>query len=214
MPATLNRNQQRVYEWLNNDLALPVFAEAYKGAVILLRQRPPGYVSFVAHVGRDLMNRLAPTVAGIKSGRVQYQQHLDKLQAVWSDELRSGAEPFSGVTETGQLIPANVCQQISALIDEHKSGRIRNSQADGLFFSTFLDYSDKDKIPGNFLSEWKVAKGWFLEHAHLRKDPFKLEAVEDMVRHFNCLDGYLYIAASSQYERLKTLNDILEKTNQ
>ncbi|WP_155523970.1 hypothetical protein [Nodosilinea nodulosa] len=69
----LNKEQQRVYDWLNHDLALPVFAEAYKGASILIDQKPAGYVSFVAHAGRDLMNRLASTVKGIKSERVQYQ---------------------------------------------------------------------------------------------------------------------------------------------
>ena len=84
----LNTEQTRVYEWLNSDLSLPVFAEAYKGAAVLLSQKPAGYISFVAHTGRDLMNRLASTVAGIKSDRVQYQQHIDKLQSDWRDEWR------------------------------------------------------------------------------------------------------------------------------
>jgi hypothetical protein len=73
MHMALNEKQQRVYEWLNNDLSLPVFAEAYKGAIILLGHKPAGYISFVAHTGRNLINRLASTVAGIKSERVQYQ---------------------------------------------------------------------------------------------------------------------------------------------
>ena len=60
VPMTLLRG-------LNDDLRLPVFADAYKGAALLINQRPAGYVSFVAHAGRDLMNRLASTVAGIKS---------------------------------------------------------------------------------------------------------------------------------------------------
>lgn len=209
----LKKNQQRVYDWLNG-LSLPVFAETYKGAVILINQKPAGYVSFVAHAGRDLMNRLASTVAGIKSERVQYQQHIDKLQNLWRDEWRFSNELLSDVTEKGHLIPIDVCQKISTLIDEHKSGRMRSSEADGLFFSTFLYYSDKDKIPGNFLSEWKAAKDWFLGHAHLRDKPFRAETDNDLVKHFNCLDRYLYIAASSQYDRLKDLNEILDATNQ
>lgn len=210
----LNSKQQRVYEWLNDDLRLPVFAEAYKGAATLINQRPAGYVSFIAHVGRDLMNLLASTVTGIKSERVQYQQHIDKLQDAWLEEWRLSDELSPEVVEKGHLIPVDVCQRISTLIDEHKSGRMRSSEADGLFFSTFLDYSDKDKIPGNFLLEWKTAKKWFLGHAHLRNKPFRAETENDLVRHFNCLDGYLYIAASSQYDRLKALNEILDATNQ
>ena len=160
------------------------------------------------------MNILAPTVAGIKSGRVQYQQHIDKLQGDWQDEWRYSDDLSPEVVEKGHFIPIDVCQSISALIDEHKSGRIRSSEADGLFFSTFLDYADRDKIPSNFLSEWKAAKIWFLGHAHLRGKPFGEQTDNDLVNHFNCLDGYLYIAASSQYDRLKDLNEILDVTNQ
>jgi hypothetical protein len=209
----LSEQQQRVLEWLKDDLSLPVFAEAYEGATILLHQKPSGYVSFVAHAGRDLMNILASTVANITPGRVQYHQHLDELQDFWLEEWRFSNELSPQIVDKGYLIPIDVCQKISTLIDEHKSGRMRSSQADGLFFSTFLDYSDRDKIPGNFLSEWKNAKAWFLKHAHLRQKPFRDETDTDLVKHFNCLDGYLYIAASSQYDRLKELNEILDATN-
>lgn len=209
----LTKEQQRVFEWLNDDLSLPVFAEAYKGAALLINQKPAGYVSFVAHTGRDLMNRLASTVAGIKSERVQYQQHIDKLQGDWQDEWRLSDDLSPEAVEKGHLIPFEVCRRISILIDEHKSGRMRSMEANGLFFSTFLDYSDKDKVPGNLLSEWTAAKDWFLRHAHLREKCFRAETDCDLVKHFKCLDGYLYIAASSQYERLKALNEILDATN-
>jgi hypothetical protein len=211
---TLKKEQQRVYEWLNDDLSLPVFAEAYKGAAILLNQKPAGYVSFVAHAGRDLMNRLASTVAGIKSEQVQYMQLVDKIQDNWRDEWRFSNELAPEVAEKGHLIPIDVCQSIYTLIDKHKSGSMRSAEADGLFFSTFLDYSDKEKIPDNFLSEWKAAKKWFVGHAHLRGEPFRERSACDLLKHFNCLDGYLYIAASSQYDRLKDLNEILDATNQ
>lgn len=213
-PMMLNQEQQRVYDWLNDDLNLPVFAEAYKGAVTLVNQKSAGYVSFVAHAGRDLMNGLASTVAGIKAGRVQYQQHIDDLQSHWRDEWRSSNELSQDIAEQGHRIPVSVCQKISTLIDEHKSGRIRSSQADGLFFSTFLDYADRDKIPRNFLSEWRAAKDWFLRHAHLRAQPFGAETSNDLLKHFNCLEQYLHIAASSQYDRLRVLNEILDATNQ
>lgn len=208
-----SEEQQRVYEWLNDDLGLPVFAEAYKGAAGLLSQKTAGYVSFVAHAGRDLMNRLASTVAGIDSERVQYHQHVDKLQEDWREEWRFDNGLSFEAAEKGHLIPIAVCQRISVLVDEHKSGRIRSSESDGLFFSTFLEYSDRSKIPKNFLAEWKAAKGWFLGHAHLRNKPFDAAIGDELLKHFKCLDGYLYIAASSQYERLRELNEILVSTN-
>jgi len=213
-PMSLNKEQQRVYEWLNDDLSLPVFAGAYEGAVMLLSQKSAGYISFIAHAGRDLINRLASTVAGVTSKQVQYQQRIDKLQDNWRDEWRLSNELLQEEVGKGHLIPTQVCQQITTLIHEHKSGRMRSLDADGLFFSTFLDYSDKEKIPDNLLSEWKEAKKWFLGHAHLRQKPFRADAENNLEKHFNCLDGYLYIAASSQYERLKDLDEILDATNQ
>jgi hypothetical protein len=209
----LSKEQKRVYEWLHSDLNLPVFAEAYKGAVELIENKNAGYVSFVAHTGRDLMNGLAATVAGVKPGRVNYQEHIDNLQDDWRDEWRLSDDLSREIIEEGHRIPIEVCQRISYLIDEHKAGRRRSSDSDGLFFSTFLDYSDKEKIPGNLLKEWKAAKGWFLKHAHLREKPFKSGADEELSEHFNCLDGYLQIAAVSQYDRLKELNEILDATN-
>jgi hypothetical protein len=209
----LNQEQQRVYEWLSADLGLPVFAEAYKGAAIFVSEKPAGYISFVAHAGRDMMNRLASTVACIKSESVQYQQHIDNLQSDWLDEWRVSGDLSQEVVEKGHLIPIEICQRITDLIEEHKTGRVRSSEADGLFFSTFLDYSDKDKIPRNFLSEWRAAKDWFLKHAHLREKPFRAETDSDLMKYFSYLDGYLYIAASSQYERLRSLNEILDETN-
>ncbi len=213
MKSVLKDKQKRVYDWLNNDLGLPVFAEAYKGAAILKDSKPAGYVTFIAHAGRDLMNVLAPTVSGVKAQRVQYQEHIDKLQGDWQDEW-GGSDTLSvEISENGHLIPTKVCQRISRLIDEHKTGRMRSTEANGLFFSTFLDYSDLDKIPSNFLSEWKGAKSWFLQNAHLREKPFREKIDDKLEKHFNCLDSYLYIAASSQYERLKDLNEILDATN-
>ena len=211
--VVLSDKQQRVYEWLNDDLSLPVFAAAYKGATILLNQKSDGYISFVAHTGRDLMNFLASSVAGIKSGRVQYPELVDEFQDEWQNEWRFSAELLPEGTAGGHLIPFEICQNVSKLIDEHKSGRKRSNEADGLFFSTFLDYFDKEKVPQNFITEWKCTKKWFLSHAHLRSKPFKLETIEDLEKHFRCLDSYLYIASTSQYDRLKELNEILDATN-
>ena len=63
----LTSDQQTVFDWLNSKLQLPVFAELYKGALYLLDKKSAGYITFVSHAGRDLMNRLAATVNGITS---------------------------------------------------------------------------------------------------------------------------------------------------
>jgi hypothetical protein len=63
------------------------------------------------------------------------------------------------------------------------------------------------------LLEWKQAKKWFRSHAHLRDSYFNSETDDELEKYFNCLESYLYIAASSHYERLKSLDEILDTTN-
>ena len=210
---TLTTEQQRVFEWLNDKLRLPVFAETYKGALRMLDERSPGYVTFVSHAGRDFMNLLARAVTGREGRRVDYQGHLDKLQNEWKEEW--GAEGLNrrDDAENGHLIPHTICQKVKELIDDHKAGRLRNADADALFFSTFLAYEDREKIPQNFLREWKAARTWFLKYAHLRPNDFVADAPFQVEKHFGALDGLLHVAASSEYERMKELNAILEETN-
>ena len=210
---SLNIKQLRVYEWLSDELNLPVYAEAYKGAIYLLHYKPSGYITFVAHAGRDLMNGLASDVAGIKRSQVKYKEHFDELQGIWLDEWTLTENLLPDGNKKGHFIPIPVCQKITKFIDEHKAGQKRSSDSDGLFFATFLDYDDQDKIPINFLDNWKSTKQWFQKHVHLREKSFDGDTEKYLVRNFGDLEGYLYIAASSQFDRLQVLNEILEETN-
>ena len=209
----LTPEQQCVFDWLNDKLRRPVFAEAYKGALHMLHERSPGYITFVSHSGRDFINLLARSVRGIEGGRVDYQQHLDGLQNEWKAEW--GTERLDNLdgTENVHSIPHSTCRKIKHLIDDHKAGRSRSSDADGLFFSIFLDYGAREKIPPNFLREWKAAKRWFVGHAHLRKDDFTDSIISELEKHFRMLDNLLYVAASSEYERMQGINEILAETN-
>ena len=202
-----------MYDWLNTKLSLPVFAEAYRGALQLLYAKTPGYVTFVSHIGRDLMNALATTVAGIERLQTQYVNRLDRLQKIWKDEWAGPGFATNEDPGIGHLIPHEICGQVKELIDEHKDGRDRSNRADSMFFSTFLDYEDIHRVPENFLKEWKAAKDWFLSHAHLRKDPFPGHVPSELESSFRTLDHLLYVAATSSFERLKGIDEILEETN-
>lgn len=203
--------QQQIYQWLNDKLQLPVYADGYLGAVRLLEQRSPGYITFVSHAARDLMNGLARTVAGISRFQVQYQQLVDRLQEEWKDEWRG--EGFATVEkeDNGHLIPYDVCQMIVDLISEHKEGRRRSEGADDLFFDTFLGFSDRDRIPS--LSKWRRARRFFGGIAHLREPEFSTKVSSQMDENFRILEDFLIVAATSEYSRIGTLDAILEEAN-
>ena len=210
--VTLSTEQQTVFDWLNDELDLPVYAEAYKGALEFLDKKPPGYITFVAHAGRDLMNSLARLGSGRE--QVQYANRLDGLQDDWEDEW--GAERGNRIdnVENGHLIPYEICSKIQDLIDEHRAGRLRPSEAAILFFSNFLDYAYPEEIPQNLLTEWLNTRDWFTGHAHLRDSAFEMDASTEVERHFQTLDDLLYNAASSELDRIRSIDEILEETNE
>ena len=211
----LTERQQTVFDWINDDLELPVYAEAYKGALDILNNKSPGYITFVSHAGRDLMNLIASAVKGIKGGRVQYVQRVDDFKDEWKDEW--GAEGYNTTEdndENGHLIPNEICEKIKKLVDEHKEGRLRSEDIDSSFFTTFLGYRDKENIPENLSQEWRRARRWFVEHAHLRKGEFEMQAPDEVERHFQNLDNFLFAAAGSELEQLRSIHEILEEANE
>ncbi|MCA9387240.1 hypothetical protein KC669_04370 [Candidatus Dojkabacteria bacterium] len=209
----LTNKQLQVYEWLKDKLNLPVFAEAYMGAIIQLSEKSAGHISFVSHAGRDLMNILARTVAGITTKQINYVDHVNSIQIYWKDEWNSDGNISQVENSSGHMIPYEICDRICLLIKEHEAAKNRNSGADLLFFSLFLDYSDLEKIPKNFIEDWKTTKRWFQKHTHLRMNHFKPTTMQELPQHFQCLDGFLFVAASSHYERLKELDEILDTAN-
>lgn len=211
----LNKEQQRIYQWINEELEMPVFAEAYKGALNLLDQKLEGYVSLVSHVGRDMMNSLATTYKGNNYGRVDYPNLVKDIKSCWKDEWLEG-DCYDACDKEGGLwfpISYEACSKISMLLKKHDEGSNRNKENSIMFFTTFLEYLDKDRIPKNSLKDWEDARKWFVSHAHLRKKDFSEDSYKKVSEHFSTLNDYLYIAATSQYERIRTLNDILEDTN-
>ena len=214
----LNSKQQRIYQWINEKLRLPVYADLFRGAAVLLKQKSPGYVTFVAHAGRDIMNGLARTYRGEESKRVQYENHLDKIEPNW--ELQWGG-PI-GISDAEELpyeepvhyeIPRDICKMVKSLIDEHKERRVRSQEINEVFFLTFLDYKDADTIPRNFMQEWKNAKNWFLKYTHARKSAFDSHVEIELTTHFRVLESNLFAAANSQYERIRGIDEILEEAN-
>ena len=211
----LTEKQQTVFGWINDDLELPVYAEAYKGALDLLNKRSAGYITFVSHASRDLMNGLASDVKGITRTQVQYVDLVNGFKEDWKHEW--GGEGFSTTEdddENGHLIPTAICEKIKKLVDEHAAGRLRAEDIDSSFFTTFLDYRDKESIPENLSQEWRNARLWFRRHAHLREKEFEAQAPDEVERHFQNLDNFLFAAAGSELEQLRSIHEILEETNQ
>lgn len=208
----LSTDQQRIFDWLAVKLGLPIFANAYYGAVIQLQNRPPGFVTFTCHAGRDLMNILATTVAGVQAKQVQYASRVRVISDEWLIEWGATIAEAENAVET-RSIPLSVCEKIGRLVADHREGAERNSNKDYLFFSQFLDYDDRDKIPPQAFGEWRAARKWFLDRAHVQRGEYSAEDEEITDHHFRKLEQMLLIAAKSEFERKSELDEILDETN-
>ena len=210
---SLSSRQKRIYKWINDTLQLPGYADVFRGAAISLNQKTPGFVTVVAHAGRDLMNGLARTIRGEVRQQVQYANRLDEIEENW-DAAWGAPVRFSDSEEPSHhAIPRAICLKLQGLIEDHRRGRRINRETNEVFYSTFLSYRDRDDIPGNFIGDWNDARRWFLEHTHARKDLPSEEAVTQIEKHFSFLESMLEVAAGSQYERIKGLDEILAETN-
>ena len=211
----LTEKQQTVFDWLNDNLELPMYAEAYKGALEFLSRKPPGYITFVAHAGRDLMNGLASAAIGIPGAPVQYVQLVDDFKDEWKDEWGGGGyNTTEDNDENGHLIPNEVCEKIKKLVDKHKEGRRIAEEKNTSFFTNFLDYPNEESIPENLSQEWRKAKQWFNGHTHLRENELPIAASNEVELHFHNFDNLLYAAAESDIEQLRSIHEILEEANQ
>lgn len=211
----LTEKQQTVYNWINDNRELPLYAEAYKGAIEQLNNQSSGYITFVSHAGRELINGLASAAIGIPADPVQYVQLVDKFKDDWEDEWgEEGYNTTKDNDEEGHLIPNEVCIKIKELVNEHKEGRRNAKEKNSSFFTNFLNYPNKDSIPENLTQEWRKAKLWFNGYTHLREDEFPIEAFNEVKIHFHNFDSLLYAAAASEIEQLRRIHEILEEANQ
>ena len=211
----LTERQQTVFDWLNDNLELPVYAEAYKGALDILNNKSRGYITFVSHAGRDLMNGLVSAVKSIGRQQVQYVQLVEDFKSDWRNEWGGeGVDTIEDNGEDGHLIPNETCKKIKKLVDEHTIGRLRSEDIDSSFFTTFLGYRDKGSIPDDLSQEWRRARRWFVQHAHLREGEFEIQAPGEVERHFQNLDNFLFAAAGSELQQLRSLHEILEEAHE
>ncbi len=210
----LSPQEAIVHEWIKNTLGLPVYGDVFHGAAMLMKQRSNGYINFVSHAGRDIMNGLAPTHLGAKRVQTQYVNIVEaKIKPKWNPIELTQAEDDKPAAKS-YSITEDTYDTINHLVNEHNTGRERSQLADGLFFQTFLNIAPDEASKLQLLQKWKTSKTGFLGMTHISREDHNDEAQENLEQCYEYLLMFLYQAASRYYEQTISLNDILEDTNQ
>jgi hypothetical protein len=208
----LTSQESKVYEWIKETLKLPVYGDVFYGAAKLMAKRPIGYINFVSHAGRDIMNGLSFAYLERKRPQVQYKQLIDNLKPHWTPiEI----EQLENAPITSRLfsINENTYNHIEHLLREHEDGRQRSDISYGLFFQTFLKISPEEAKKLHLFEKWNISKNGFQKMTHLRRNAYNKDAPAQLEQCFKYLVMILDQAASNYYEQTCSLNDILEETN-
>jgi hypothetical protein len=214
-----NTKRETIYGWMvaNN---LKSYGDLYKGAVIILHDKPPGFVRFVAHAVRDLMNGMAAYKQGVTRKQVQYSHLVDTLLTLWGNHgLAKGPELLTPATPPDQQtiptpVPPEIIVQIRLLFREHEDGRRRSDDSPYLFFQVFSPNStSRDNIPEPYPKMWKELRRWFMDECHEGGTPPEQEVIDQIDSKFEQLEAILLSVADRYSNTILNLDEILDKAN-
>ncbi|MEP6673065.1 MAG: hypothetical protein ABJF10_28145 [Chthoniobacter sp.] len=214
--------RERIYSWLR-DQGGPGFAEAFKGAAMLMQLRPPAYVRFVCHALRDITNGLPAAIAKEKRKQVQYPRLVGEILSQWTTErLPRGPlvvahvaleQHVSGRFEEA-MISAELVEKIAILLNEHEQGRARGKENPLSFLEASIPESagrpHQLVIPRD---QWKALHADAQHGAHENGqgcDADDEAACAELFTRFELLLGSL---AGSYYLTLENIDAILREAN-
>lgn len=217
--------RERIFAWLR-DQGGSGFAEDFKGATMLMHMKVPGYVRFVCHALRDILNGLPAVIAKEERKQVQYPQRLDRIFTRWATEKlpRGPIVASSGVLEeqvTGRFvavtISAELVEQLAELLNEHEQGRARGRNNPLTFLEAAIPESaGRPDLLAMPRAQWKALQDDALHLVHENGggcDKDDEAACASLFQRFETLLSSLSSFAGSYYHSLENLDAILEEAN-
>lgn len=214
--------RERIYFWLR-DRGGPGFAEAFKGAAMLMHSKSPNYVRFVCHALRDIMNGIPAVVAKQKRKQVQYPQFMDRILAQWTKEslprgpiLAADAtveQQVSGRFEKA-IISLELVEMIATLLNEHEQGRERGKGNSLIFLEASIPESagrpDLLVIPG---TQWKTLHEDAQHGTHENGEGYDADDETSCAELFTRFESLLSSLAGSYHVSLEKIDAILDEAN-
>jgi hypothetical protein len=222
LPDYWGEKRERIYRWLH-DKGAPSFAETYKGAVIILHNRHPGYVRFVCHGVRDIINGLPALLAGLKRPQVQYPKLVDDLENQWDAQKLPRVPPVVGSAEPDPTvkgvfpdltIPGSLIATVVNLLDEHDAGRVRATENPYRFFEVCApENKNRRELIAPMVQTWREMQRVFQSNTHESGTSDLLKPADEVARAFRLFEEILSSFATGFYEQMEVLDEILEKAN-
>ena len=190
-------------------------APAYEGAVELLATPLfPGRVRFIAHAVRDIANILVFALEPqCKGQRVQYEDHLDKIQQQWRSPdgvcQHEGPSPLvDNVT-----IPLELARLINDLVLRHRERRSRPSAHDLLFRYLVKGSLSPPASIDRLVTEFGKTAKWFMARAHFTAVPPSPVDEQDLQGKFQAFEGAIFGMVGTYFAGAGAIDEILKRAN-
>jgi hypothetical protein len=195
----------------------PSLAEAYEGGVLMLMdERFPGRVHFIAHAIRDISDRLIDVLDPQKpASHVQYAQHLNEIEPLWrkppqlivNEQNETPASEFTS-------IDSRVASLIDNLVQAHRMRGERVSNYERLF-----RYLLRKNEPSGFYvikrlaQDFREVRQWFMDRTHLRAGAPPCVAESELQSKFGAFEGMLHSFVGDFFTGTRDLDEILRQAN-
>jgi len=209
--------RRELHDWfMKNATSL---AGAYEGALrLLVTQGFPGRIHLIAHVVRDICNRLPDFLGSVERDRVHYAHELDSLAEVWPATISPSAADYAlgemdPLNDSSIDIPRAAAVAVSHLIHRHQNRQSNREIVSGLFalMSEATEHDRANLEP--IVNEFHKTASWFMQRAHLRMEPMTGPEPEELTRRFEQFERIALSLIRGFFKTMDELNDLLQQAN-
>jgi len=210
--------RRELYQWFKDNA--PSLAPAYKAAVRLLADPNfPARTHLISHIVRDICNRLPEFLVSVERDRIDYENELDSLAEIWPASIGLSTHDYVGdeqaeATESSYVrVPRAAAAAVSRLLDKHRKRQTyRDIVEDMLVIIAEADEYERAYLMP-IVEEFRNTAKWFMERAHLRREPMAESSHDELVRKFKQFERITLSLIRGFFKTMDELNELLQQAN-
>ena len=181
----------------------------------------PGFpcrAHLIAHLVRDICNRIPDIRGSVKRTRVKYEAELDGLSKIWRDSTKfpiTDYRPTTVENEAGEnvSIPRKAAVAVEALLLKHRN-RQTNRDVIRILFSLIGEVSPEERASLEpIVTAFSRTHDWFEAKTHLGNGPMEEPDEADLVARFELFEQLALSIFRSFFRTVDEIDELLREAN-
>ncbi len=211
----LTPRQQELLGWFDRNA--PSLREPYEAAIRLLSDPSfPARVHLIAHLVRDIANRLPDVIEGTTSKRLDYANMLDGIAQRWQKHFypkTDYSDTQAPSTHVSGPLPSQLFKGLHKLVTLHLNSRNRPRPEERLFRSEMLAEVESPELLRPMEKQFHELHEWFRAKAHLSNEVGEPVAEHELIHKFECFERVLLGVKGQFFRAIGELDEIIQDTN-